>query len=166
MAGLIASCTWIAPSLPFSPAGVAAPDPSTFIATVGCERPILNVRLLGGSVDHWRIESNDPDGSPLSTVTIGVVPAGFTEVTPLNPAWIDDELFERSGASIAFEAPEDEPGLPDMSIFVPSSAGYGWLFGDDRDGPGATWDDYRSFVTDEREVGGNACEDVIDEPRG
>lgn len=160
----LGACVRIAPSLPFSPAAVAAPDQSTFIATVGCERPILSVTLLGGGDDFWRIRADDPDGSALSTITIGVVPAGFTETTPLDPAWMDNELFERPGATIAFEAPEDEPGLADMSIFVPSTSGYRWLFGDDRDGPGATWDDYRSFVTDEREVGGNACAEVIPEP--
>lgn len=160
----LGACIRLAPSLPFSPAAVAAPDRSTFIATVGCERPILGVRLLGGGVDFWRIESDDPEGSPLSTVRIGVVPAGFTEVIPLDPAWADNELFERSGATITFEAPEEEPGLEDMGVFVPSTPGYGWLFGDDRDGPGSTWDAYRSFVTDEREVGGNACAEVIPEP--
>jgi hypothetical protein len=162
----LGSCSWVAPSLPFSPTAVAAPDSSTYIATVGCERRVLSVTLGVRDTDYWLIESQDPAGTLLSTVTVGVTPDGFDEVTPLDPAWIDGEVLGRRGASLAFIAPEDEPGLPVMGMSMPAAAGYGWLFGDIREGPGETWEAYRTFVTDERQVGGNACDQVIPEPGG
>lgn len=162
----LSSCTWIAPSLPFSPTAVAAPDSSTYIATVGCERRITSVTLTTRDAEYWRIDSEDPAGTLLSAVTVGVTPRGFVEVTPLDPTWVEGEVFERRGASVAFIAPEDEPGLPVMAIFLPANAGYGWLFGDVEEGPGETWEAYRTFVTDERQVGGNDCDQAIPEPGG
>jgi hypothetical protein len=163
---LLGACTLIAPSLPFSPTAVASPDAETFLATIGCERIIRSVALFAVDTEYWRIESRDPDGYPLAVVAVGEVPDGFTEVTPLDPTWIEDELFERKGATIVFEAPESEAGLAGMGKFLPSDGGYDWLFGDTKDGPGDSWDSYREFVTDEREVGANACIDVIGEPTG
>ena len=57
----------------------------------------------GSAYDTWRVTSKSPNGAPLTTVTVGLVPAGFREADPLDSGWRDAD-----SQSIRLRTPTDQ----------------------------------------------------------
>ena len=81
----------------------------------------LTYDLLGNDgtpYDTWRVTSRSPNGAPVTTLTLGAVPAGFREADPLEADW-----READSHAILLRTPTDQTlAHLDVSAFVAEAA--------------------------------------------